>query len=83
MTKKRANNESNIRKRKDGRWEGYTLLAMIPKLASGSSRTSLAKHKLRLKRSWLSHNRRQPIWTQAAIQNRVAEMTENFMAQVM
>ena len=35
MPKKRANGEGNIRKRKDGRWEGPTLLGTIPRLASG------------------------------------------------
>ena len=37
MAKKRANGEGNIRKRKDGRWEGRYTAVIIPIPASESS----------------------------------------------
>ena len=45
MAKKRANGEGNIRKRKDGRWEGDTLPDTMRKPASELSRAFSARHR--------------------------------------
>nr|DAL13004.1 MAG TPA_asm: hypothetical protein [Caudoviricetes sp.] len=51
MAKKRANGEGNIRKRADGRWEGATPQVIIPRQASGSSKTSSARRRRNARRS--------------------------------
>ncbi len=45
MAKKRANGEGNIRKRKDGRWEGRYTAGYDEKQASESSRAFSVKHR--------------------------------------
>ena len=45
MAKKRANGEGNIRKRKDGRWEGRYTAGYDSKTVSGSSKMCWARHR--------------------------------------
>ena len=47
MAKKRANGEGNIRKRKDGRWEGRYTAGYDPETGSASSKMSWAKPRLK------------------------------------
>ncbi|MFQ8837835.1 MAG: hypothetical protein ACLR8L_08145 [Oscillospiraceae bacterium] len=52
MAKKRANGEGNIRKRKDGRWEGRYTAGYDEKPANGSIKNVLGKTQAEVKRSW-------------------------------
>lgn len=63
MAKKRANGEGNIRKRKDGRWEGRYTAGYDPETGKRIIRNVLGKTRQRSKRSWPRHSRRQPVWT--------------------
>lgn len=47
MAKKRANGEGNIRKRKDGRWEGRYTAGYDEKTVNESSRVFSARHRQR------------------------------------
>ena len=47
MAKKRANGEGNIRKRKDGRWEGRYTVGYDEKTANGSPKAFLERRRQR------------------------------------
>lgn len=51
MAKRRANGEGNIRKRKDGRWEGRYTIGRDPKTGKAVIKMFLAKRRRRLKKS--------------------------------
>lgn len=47
MAKRRANGKGNLRKRKDGRWEGRYTAGRDPETAGPSTRTSWEKPRQR------------------------------------
>ena len=51
MPKRRANGEGNIRKRKDGRWEGRYTVGHDPETGKASSRTFLARRRQKSKKN--------------------------------
>ena len=51
MAKKRANGEGNIRKRKDGRWEGRYTAGYDPRPGNGSSKMCWVRHRQRSRKS--------------------------------
>lgn len=52
MAKKRANGEGNIRKRKDGRWEGRYTAGYDEKTGKRITKSVLGKTQAEVKRSW-------------------------------
>ena len=61
MAKKRANGEGNIRKRKDGRWEGRYTAGIDPEtgkpIAKASSRGRSANAKKSSRKRWRNSKR--------------------------
>lgn len=52
MSKKRTNGEGNIRKRKDGRWEGRYTAGYNPETGKRIIKNVLARPRRSAKRSW-------------------------------
>ena len=61
MAKKRANGEGNIRKRKDGRWEGRYTVGYDEKTENGSPKASLERRRQRSKKSWRRRSRKRKL----------------------
>ena len=51
MAKKRANGEGSIRKRKDGRWEGFYTAAYDPETGKQKLKNVLGKTQAEVRRS--------------------------------
>ena len=58
MAKKRANGEGNIRKRKDGRWEGRYTAGYDEKTGKRLIKNVLGKTQTEVKKSWQRQSRK-------------------------
>ena len=62
MAKKRANGEGNIRKRKDGRWEGRYTAGYDEKTGKRLIKNVLGKTQAEVKKSWQRQLQKQKAW---------------------